>query len=124
MMYFLPGFKNPYGLKRPVKKRGRKTDAEKLAASNHDLFEAELIVQKAIGRFDCIRLLPAVPTLKISMQAAIGGTGDGQFDTGSVADSSDAARSEGRARTADAQRPPLGKPIRDLPPLSAADSEK
>lgn len=47
-MYGYPGQPaSPYGLPFPPKKRGRKTDAAKLAASNHDLFTAELILASA-----------------------------------------------------------------------------
>ena len=79
-----------------TRNRGRPSNLSKLHARQGDLFPEE--------RFRAA-LATKYPMLAMS------------------ADSSDAARSEGRARTADAQRP-LGKPIRDLPPLSAADSEK
>jgi len=45
-MYYVPGVTNPYGLPKPAKKRGRKTDLSKYLEKQTDLFPSDLYLAR------------------------------------------------------------------------------
>ena len=114
-MYFAPGVKNPYGLPFPAKKRGRKSDAVKLRESNHDLFESELLLALFDAKDQAVHAHDQAAQAQKALDdayRAIYGSAAAPFLVPALA----GARKGAAAL--------LGKPIRDLLPLSAADSEK